>query len=449
MIAQIVVLVSIVLGIAVMVSADEPARVHYEPTWESLDQHPTPEWFMDAKLGLFIYLPGPNQAVYEAYWASRGQPGKPPPAGNEQWEDSLEKVNWDPAALAQLAVDMGARYVVFGARWINFLLWPSDYADIEGSPWTSIDGPGKAQRDYVQEMVGAARQRGLKIGFYQGYYHPRKHPYFLETMYEVIDAYQPDTLWFDNHKLSYPATELKSRELLAYYYNHSEKQDEVAAEDALGSHKRATWGRELAHGDWFRKEMSPPHSDIPEGHFVRYETAYRWRNRSPVGKPEGLVKNLIEWLADATSKNGNLEIAIHLREPLFQLERDTLLQVGMWLRVNGEAIYEARPWHDGRPEDRTAEGIHVRYTVKGDSLYAILFRWPGGPNAKFVFPHLRAQEGSRAEMLGIERDLSWQQTDKGLEVHTPSASGASGFETEIPCDHAYVCKITPRPTWVD
>jgi len=52
-------------------------------------------------------------------------------------------------------------------------------------------------------------------------------------------------------------------------------------------------------------------------------------------------------------------------------------------------------------------------------------------------------------MLGVNTDLTWLHTDGGLELGLPPATHHSGYETEIPCDHAFVYKITPRPEWID
>ena len=94
------------LGVPLVFARGEAPRKKYEPTWESLNQHQTPEWLMDAKLGFKIQPPHPTEAEYQAYWARRGEPNKQHLYGAGAWDQT----KWDPGGLAELAVDMGARY---------------------------------------------------------------------------------------------------------------------------------------------------------------------------------------------------------------------------------------------------------------------------------------------------------------------------------------------------
>ena len=101
--------VSCCLWIVAMGQAVEP-RVAYEPTWESLDRHATPEWLMDGKLGLFVYGVQATEAEWRAYWTERGEPEKK----YNYRRLARDSGTWDPEGLAELAVDMGARYLTFG-----------------------------------------------------------------------------------------------------------------------------------------------------------------------------------------------------------------------------------------------------------------------------------------------------------------------------------------------
>ena len=442
---------AIVLSVlAVPVAAEgEGKRVHYEPTWESLDKHPTPKWFQDAKLGVFMYGPHPTEAYFRKFWTARGKPDQPYSEKGFGYR-SVDKFTWDPEKIAQFLVDMGARYIVWsGDSASYFLTFPSKHADVEGSEFTTVSGLDSGEPDYTGELAAAVRKRGLRFGIYRNYLHPGRDPNFLKTMFDMIDRYQPDTLWLDEYKFSFPTEVLRGRELLAYYYNHSKKQSEVACEDALGSYKGPTIGRKLVHGDWYRKEHSPPAKDFSDGYYVRYERfrPHRMRrtrgDRHPINKPtDSNAENFIEWLAQTASHGGNLEIAMDsASDEVFEWFRKELLPIGDWMRQNGEAIYDTRPWYDGVPQSVTAEGNQARYTVKGDSLYVILFDRPG---AQVTFGKLKAAAGTQVRMLGVDEAVKWEQTDADLVLQH-----ATDEEAKVPGDHAFVYKITPRPTWID
>lgn len=434
----------------------------YEPTWESLDQHQTPEWFQDAKLGLFVYGPNPTRGEWEAHYRAHG--GKSNVVGHilhyypeHEAVQAWDQYPWDPDGLAELAVDAGARYLVFSHG--SFCMFrPSQYTDIEGSAFVRV---GDKSRDYVADVARATRARGLRFGLYTNFIHPGDHPQWIGIMKEAIDRYQPSTLWFDGDSLKDSFTSMRTRELLAYYYNHSAKQAEVAAEDALGNYKRPTWGKRLVHGDWFRKEATEASPGISDGYHVRYEEVTRHDARSPAAQPGGVVNNYVEWLAHTASHNGNLELTVWMNPRQMPRQKQILKQVGIWLETNGEAIYNTRPWHDGRAQDKTIDGIDVRYTTTRDALYAILFEWPRGEKlphkyerftshtGRFTLPGLHAANGTVVTLLGRKGALEWRQEGTGLTIVLSRGETPPGWHhhtgAEVPCDHAFSFRIAPRP----
>ena len=114
------------------------------------------------------------------------------------------------------------------------------------------------------------------------------------------------------------------------------------------------------------------------------------------------------------------------------------------MKRNGEAIYDTRPWYDGVPQSVTAEGIQARYTVKGDSLYVILFDRPG---AVVTFAKLEAAAGMQVRMLGVDDEIEWKQTGRGLVLQHAADTEKATDAPEIPGKFAFVYQITPRPKW--
>jgi alpha-L-fucosidase len=140
---------------------------------------------------------------------------------------------------------------------------------------------------------------------------------------------------------------------------------------------------------------------------------------------------LIHIFIDIVSKNGNLLLNVGPMAdgsiPELQLKR--LKGLGDWLKVNGEAVFDTRPWL--RAEGKTAHGIPVRYTRKEAVLYAILLGMPSSDIVKI--PNCQIDKNSEIHLLGHEQPLHWEQRDTYLQISWPTT-----FKTE----HALSFRIT-------
>jgi alpha-L-fucosidase len=138
---------------------------------------------------------------------------------------------------------------------------------------------------------------------------------------------------------------------------------------------------------------------------------------------------------DIVSKNGNLllDVGPMADGTIPDLQRERLVGLGQWLAVNGEAIFGTRPWL--RAEGRTTGGTAVRFTHKGDALYAVLLDRPQG--AQVTLPALYAKEGAAIRLLGVPDALSWRQDGEQLTISLPEL---------LPEAPAYALRIAP---WVE
>jgi alpha-L-fucosidase len=342
---------------------------------------------------------------------------------------------FDPAAWAQLFRDAGARYVVLTAKHGDeFALWPSKYTQRNAMEM----GP---HRDLAGDLLKAVRQSGLKMGFYHNttytFWDPR-YPgrdwvdYMNNSIKELVDLYHPSILWGDVTEgpikdwqgKPLPADYWNSKEVLAYFYNHSEDPAEVVANDRWGLD---TDGKMV--GDFATPERTGVNGIIEK----KWEecdaldpTSWGYNRRTKDGEymsPNGVV----DYLVDVVSKNGNLLLNIGPKADgtIPEVMQSCLRRVGEWLRVNGEAIYGSRSWDTYKDGD-------VRFTRKGNTLYAIALEWP---EEELRLTSLAGKEVLKVEMLGLNDPITWKQYGSGLVIEPPA---------KRPCRYAYTFKITCR-----
>ena len=435
----------------------------YEPTWESIEKHPVPDWFHNAKFGIFIHwgvyaVPGWAPLGEYAEWYPRRmydegsatykyhkeKYGPPDEFTYADFIPMFKAEKWDPDRWAELFDEIGARYVVpVGEHHDGFAMWDSDLTEYDAADM----GP---ERDIIGELGRACRDRGMKYGpsyhRMMNYYDPSNptkafgnphytsdgpKPKFVEGWQarwrELCDKYQPDLMWWDGDWMA-PVETWKSKQMVAEYYNLArEWGKEVLVNDRLGQvrGKRGDfYTQEYEYGIKGQKIL--PHkweSCRGVGHSFGY-------NRQEGPEDYSTTRGLVTKLIDTVSKNGNLLLNVGPKANgvIPEVQRQRLRGIGQWLDVNGEAIFGTRPW-------KTYGEEGVRFTRKGDSVYAVCMGWPGTEATLgalgFDSEHAPGNVSS-VRMLGSDEKLSWSQEADGLKVKTPDKQ---------PCQHAFTFKI--------
>lgn len=453
------------------------AQSSYEPTTESLSKHEVPDWFSDAKLGIFIHwgvysVPGwaPltgefNKVVAERGWEywflhnsyaewyynSMKLKGsdtynyhRTTYGENFTYDDFIPRfntaiTNWNPKKWAKLFSRVGARYVVLTTKHHDgFLLWPSK----------TINQPGRvAARDIVGELTQAVRAEGLRMGLYYSggidwsiqdttikdfntliaaIIQDKTYAEYANAHWqELIDRYQPSILWND---LGYPVGE--ANKIIAYFYNR--------VPDGVVNDRFDVGGQFGLHYDFSTPEYSqlqeiqPKKWEATRG--LGYSFGYN-QNDSDLNMIS--VDELVDLFVDVVSKNGNLLLNVGPTAdgsiPKVQVER--LLGLGKWLDINGEAIFGSRCWI--RSADVTTEGLRVRYTTNKGNLYAVLLDTPN--TSRITIPSLVLPKNTTITLLGVRGRLRWEQYGQNLLINLPSSFKLK----ESP---AYTLKISNIPS---
>ena len=233
----------------------------YQPTWESLDKRPVPNWFQDAKFGIFIHwgvysVPGWTTKGNYAEWYQQGlqtndtarQSFHKKKFGDltyYQLADQFKAELFNPDDWAKLFEQSGAKYIVLTSKHHDgFALWPSkDASRTWGFPWNAAEvGP---KRDLLGDLFKSVRKTSVHAGMYYSLYEwfnplwkTNKEKYATEHMWpqmkELINTYQPDVFWTDG---DWDASEetWKSKEFLSWMYNESPVKNKVVTYDRWGS----------------------------------------------------------------------------------------------------------------------------------------------------------------------------------------------------------------------
>lgn len=457
----------------------------FRADWQSLQTYQVPNWYRDAKFGIFIHwgvysVPAfgsewyprdmyrPDSEEYKHHTRTFGPVDK---FGYKDFIPMFKAEHFDPAAWARLFKESGAKYVVpVFEHHDGFTMYASDLSD-----WTAAKmGP---HRDLVGDLATAVRAEGLHLGasshrvehnfffdrgraipsnvndpanaaFY-GPAHSRLEPKehlplgddftfvspawtddWLARSAEIVEKYHPEIMWFD-WWIGQPSVRNPITRFAAFYYNASLKH---SGDPGVINYK------------YFAMEEHSAVLDVERGQLSGIRPL-PWQTDTSVGNQSwGYIENdtfkspefIVHQLVDIVSKNGNLLLNIGPRSDgtIPDEVQHILLDVGAWLKVNGEAIYGTRPWkvfgegptqvaggafHDTDTQPYSAEDF--RFTEKNGTLYAIELGWPANHEA-IIHTLTPATLGdgkqiNSIKLLGSEANISFQQLADGLHFHLP------------------------------
>uniref|UniRef100_A0A1A9ZKH0 Putative alpha-L-fucosidase n=1 Tax=Glossina pallidipes TaxID=7398 RepID=A0A1A9ZKH0_GLOPL len=393
----------------------DDVNIRYEPTWSSLDRRPLPSWYDEAKVGIFIHwgvytVPSMGSEWFWINWKNKNEKYVKFMEKNYKSDFSYQEFARDFNAelfnatqWALLFRDAGAKYVVLVSKHHDgYCLWPSP----QSFGWNSMDvGP---KLDIIREVSSAIRQHtDLRFGIYYSlfewfnrlYLNDKLHLFMRqdyvdnkmipEQMY-LVKTYQPEIIWSDGDWEA-PVKYWKSQEFLAWLYNDSPVRDTVVVNDRWGIGTSCHHGGFHNCADRYNPQTLLKHKW--ENCFTFDKTS--WGQRFDIKLSDFLtMEEIISQIVTTVSCNGNVLINVAPTKygtilPIFE---ERLREMGKWLKINGEAIYGSKPWHQ-QNDTLTA---NVWYTTKSDprsnnvtfsvNIYAIVLEYPYKTNSININP---------------------------------------------------------------
>ena len=467
----------LITGYTQTTNSDLKATTRYDATWSSLTKHPYPEWFRDAKFGIYFHwgvysVPAFGSEWYPHWmymdtlvWGAQYYEhhiktyGKHDQFGYKDFIPMFKAEKFNADEWADLFRRAGAKFAGPVAEHADgFSMWDSKL-----NRWNAKNmGP---KRDILGEMEPAIRKQGMKFivtfhhswlwGWYPtwdnktdcsnpeyaGLYGPKTLPgafdyanpnpapsiewyqLWKNKMIEVIDKYQPDLIYLDS-RISFIPDSIR-RNFLAYYYNKGlQRKSEVAV-----TYKKDEMEKNSAILDLEKGTMD----NILESPWMVDATIdnLSWSyNLHPNYKTS---QQLIDYLITVVSKNGQLLLDIPPKPDgtIPEKVKTILLDIGGWLAINGEAIYGTRPWMqfgEGPTPDEQGDlndkipaytPNDLRFTTKSDTLYVIAMAIPTDRKIQITSLPENKYQIKAIELIGAKGKLKYTQNSQGTLVELP------------------------------
>lgn len=373
----------------------------YQPNWNSIDNRPLPPWYDDAKFGIFLHWGVFSVPSFGSEWfwwnwqGAKSQPyvdfmekNYPPGFQYADFAPMFKAELYDPDQWADLFKAAGAKYIVLTSKhhegWTN---WPSSAS----WNWNAVDsGP---HRDILGDLANSIRNRtDIKFGLYHSlfeWFNPlylqdkasgfKTDDYVVDValveLKEIINEYKPEVLWSDGDWEA-PDSYWNSTGFLAWLYNDSPVKDSVVTNDRWGK------GVSCHHGGYYTCSDRYNPGKLQNHKWENAMTVDRksWGYRRDAVLDDYLnTTELLFQLVSTVSCGGNLLLNVGPTAdgrimPVFQ---ERLTQMGGWLQVNGEAIYNTMPWHT--QNDSAAQAVwYTESKTTPHIVYAIVLVWPQG-----------------------------------------------------------------------
>lgn len=440
------------------------AQKTYEANWASIDSRPVPNWFEDAKFGIFIhwglfsvpsYAPtardgmGVYDQYSEWYWQKwQDAKSKTSPlfqkfhnrvyGADTKYQDFVKDFKaefFKPDEWAKVFEQAGAKYVVLTSKHHEgFTLWPSAQA----WNWNAVDvGP---HRDLLGDLTSAVKDKGLHMGYYYSLYEWYNPLYkqsvnryvdehMIPQLKDLVTRYKPDVVWTDG-EWDHSSEVWKSTEFLAWLYNDSPVKETVVVNDRWGKETRSK------HGGIYTTEYDLVHS----GNADNTKFTHPWEecrgiggsfgyNRAEILEDYATSAALVHILIEKVARGGNLLLNVGPtadgRIPVIMQQR--LKDMGDWLKVNKEAIYGTRAW-DKAPAFK--KGTKLFFTQKGKDLYVLTTEWMDNLSIDGI------TKPQSVSLLGFKGAVKTSMKGNQLRITAPSVTPAT-----MPCQHAWVYKL--------